>query len=103
MNTLLLFLFVLGIEVLAYRLVYPRAVGGNVKRLLLADLLMSSLLLLTVGLKYWGSGVAFSFGLFDLNWFWATLLFAAVVESMLFSQYCKRFAIKLSNFDKASS
>ncbi len=101
MNTLLLFLFVLGIEVLAYRLVYPRVVAGNIKRLLLADLVMSSLLLITVGLKYWGSGVAFSFGLFDLNWFWATLLFAAGVESVLFSQYCKRFNIKLGDFDKA--
>lgn len=96
MNTLLLFLFVLGVEVLAYVLVYPKVVKNSIKRLLIADLVMTSTLLVAVAVNYWGTGVAFDFWLFSLNWFWATLLFAIVVESVLFPWYCKRFGIDLT-------
>ncbi|WGZ94408.1 MAG: hypothetical protein QJT81_21980 [Candidatus Thiothrix putei] len=84
MNTLLLFLTVLTVEVLAYVLVYPKIVKNSVKRLVMADIIMSSSLLAAVAAYCWGTGVKFDFWLFSLNWFWATLLCAALVESVLF-------------------
>lgn len=96
MNTLTLFGFVLGIQLLAYGMVYPRLAGANFQRLVVLSLGVDILVFSVVGWHYWGSGVGFDFGLFSVNWFWATLLCSLVVESVLFPWYAKRFQIDLN-------
>lgn len=96
MNTWLLFWLVGGMLLLMYALVYPRLVGGSLKRLLISDTLVTVSLFVVVGTTFWGSDAEFDFGLFSLNWFWATLLCAVLVESVLFPWYAQRFGIDLT-------
>ncbi len=96
MNTLLLALLVGGFNVLAYLLIYPRLVQSNVKRLVIADLFLSLALLGCVGAVYAGSDTRFDFGIFNLNWFFATFLLDFAAELVLFPWYRKRFKIDLS-------
>ncbi|WP_020397198.1 hypothetical protein [Thiolinea disciformis] len=95
MNTLLLVFLVGGANILAYGFIYPKLVQGHVKRLIISDLVLSLVLLTCVGATYSGTDTRFDFGLFSLNWFFATLLISFVFELFLFPWYQKRFNIQL--------
>ncbi len=94
MNTIILAAFVLGLVMLAYLLIYPSVVQGDFVRLVWADVVLSIVAFSVVGAKFWGTGVPFSFGLFETNWLLATLLLFLVFESYFFPRYCRQFGIK---------
>ncbi len=95
MNTLILSGFVLGMTMLAYLLIYPRVVQGDVTRLIAADVALTVVSLSVVGAKFWGTDTSFSFGLFETNWAVATILIFLIFESFFCPRYCRRFGIDL--------
>jgi hypothetical protein len=99
MPTVILCLFVVGMATLAYEMIYPVLVKGHFKRLITADLLLTMVTLTIVGMRFWGSDQAFSFGLFDTNWFIATFIAFFAAEALLVPRYCRRFGINLFNPD----
>lgn len=64
----------------AYFSVYPKLAGKNINKVAIYDCLASGLALIIVASKYWGSDVGFDFLMFELNWFWFTLLSYSVLE-----------------------
>jgi hypothetical protein len=95
MPTVILFLFALGVGLLAYELIYPVVVAGSFNRLIIADLCLTIATLTVVGAKFMGTDHLFSFGLFELSWLPATLLCLFAVEGVLVPRYCRRFGINL--------
>ncbi|QYJ75338.1 MULTISPECIES: hypothetical protein [Shewanella] len=86
----------LAIIVLAYGLVYPRVAGSDFQRISICDLGASGLALLTVGMKYWGTGAAFNLLFTEVNWFWFTLVSYFVLELPAIFWYFKKYGVKLS-------
>lgn len=86
-ETLLLASFLLVVYAILYGFVYPKFVQNKAQRLLLFDVLASLALVILVGQAYWNSGVRFSFGLFAVNWFWALLILAMLIEPVFMMFY----------------
>ncbi len=84
----------------AFWLAYPRWVGSEIKRLVVADSLVTLAMLLVVGARFWGQGVVFDLWLFETNWFWASLVFYLLVTSVQLPLYCRRFGIQLNDFGR---
>lgn len=103
MNTLLLLLLVVGVQGLLYGLIYPKAVQRNLQRLVWLDSLFALLLFVVVGVKYWGTGHQFDFGLFSTNWLLATLLLYVPVSCVFLMGYCRRFNMGLRDLGEAFS
>lgn len=93
MPTLILFLFVFGMTALAYRLVYPVVAGDSLRRLVIGDFVLMAIVFGVVGYRFYGSGTSFDLGLFEADWFLATLLSLCVSEAVLLPAYCRRFNI----------
>ncbi|PKG85014.1 hypothetical protein CXF85_05230 [Colwellia sp. 75C3] len=68
------------IIVIAYTWVYPKLAGKDINKVAIFDCVTSGLALVIVANKYWGSGIELNFLLFELNWFWFTLLSYSVIE-----------------------
>jgi hypothetical protein len=68
------------IIVIAYTWVYPKLAGKDINKVAIFDCVTSGLALVIVANKYWGSGIELHFLLFELNWFWFTLLSYSVIE-----------------------
>jgi hypothetical protein len=68
------------IIVIAYVWVYPTLAGKNINKVAIFDCVTSGIALVIVANKYWGSGIELKFLLFELNWFWFTLLNYSVIE-----------------------
>jgi len=68
------------IIVIAYFSVYPKVAGADINKVALCDCVASSLALVIVASKYWGTAVQFDFLIVQVNWFWFTLLSYGVIE-----------------------
>jgi hypothetical protein len=95
MNTVVLAGFIFGATALAYLLVYPKLVQGNIVRLFIGDLALTSAVLSVVASKFWNTSETFSFGFFETNWFISTMLIFFAVEALFIGSYCRKFGIKL--------
>ena len=78
------------ILLMAYVLVYPKMAANNIFTLSCLDLLFSSITLLAVGTKYWGSGRQFNILIGEANWFWFTLITYVLIETPLTLWYMKK-------------
>jgi hypothetical protein len=65
---------------IAYTWVYPKLAGKDINKVAIFDCVTSGIALVIVANKYWGSGIELNFLLFELNWFWFTLLSYSVIE-----------------------
>lgn len=90
-------ILILNIVILAmaYLVVYPKTVGGNLNKLLVNDIIASLTALLVAGSVFWGSDYQFNLIVTNLNWFWFTLLTYAVLEIPLMLWYLKKYNISL--------
>ncbi|PKI16441.1 hypothetical protein [Colwellia sp. 12G3] len=68
------------IIVIAYVSVYPKLAGKNINKVALFDFVASGLAIFIVANKYWGTAIHFDFLMFELNWFWFTLLSYSILE-----------------------
>ena len=87
------------IIVIAYLWVYPKHAGKDINKVSIFDCVTSGLALVIVANKYWGSGIELNFLLFELNWFWFTLLSYSVIEIPIAIWYFSTTFIKGSKGD----
>ncbi|MFC3094906.1 hypothetical protein DRW07_17655 [Alteromonas sediminis] len=83
------------IVAVAYTSVFPVLAGKNVKKIALLDLIASVISLCIVGSVYWGNDFGFSLGLFEVNWFWYTLITYGLCEIPAYLWYVKKHRITL--------
>ena len=93
LNILILNLVIL---LLAYFALYPRVAGGDVMKVAYYDLIATGTALMIVGMVFWGSERQFSLLLFDVNWFWFTLLTYLGIELPFMSWYFKKYNVLAS-------
>ncbi len=79
--------------VIAYFWVYPKFCGANLTKLVINDLLAIIVVLIIVGYHFWGSGVAFSLLVTEVNWFWFTFITYTVMEIPLIQWYFKKYKV----------
>ncbi len=79
---------------IAYAWVYPTTAGKNINKVALFDCVASGLAIVIVANKYWGKGIEFNSLLFELNWFWFTLLSYSVIEIPIALWYFRASLIK---------
>ncbi len=80
----------LTIIVVAYFSIYPKVAGYDVKKVVWCDLLASLLALLIVGYKYLGTGQEFDLLLWQVNWFWFTIISYSLIEIPVALWYFRR-------------
>jgi len=90
----------LGIVAIAYGWVYPRVAGNDGNKIALNDVMASLVSLLIAGILFWDSGQRFNALLFDLNWFWFTLLTYALIEIPFMLWYFNKHDVWQSFFDE---
>lgn len=88
-------LFAAATMAFAYVAVYPRLRTKTLNRLMQLDLVLTPLLLVTVGFVYAGTNTQFSLVVFTVPWWAYTILCASLVEVPLFLWFCKRWNIDL--------
>lgn len=81
---------------LAYFLIYPRVAGSDVNKIMMNDLLASSVSLGVAGFLFWDSRQEFYAVFFHLNWFWFSLLTYMVIELPAFIWYCRKYGVRFS-------
>ncbi|MCG7535404.1 hypothetical protein [Pseudoalteromonas sp. OOF1S-7] len=79
---------------LAYFVIYPRYAGSDLKKVSIQDLIATLVSLAIVGSVYYGSGLAFSLILFEVNWAWFTIITFTLIELPLCYWYAKRHGVK---------
>ncbi|WP_046006594.1 hypothetical protein [Pseudoalteromonas rubra] len=79
---------------LAYFVIYPRYAGSDLKKVSIQDLIATLVSLAIVGSVYYGSGLAFSLVLFEVNWAWFTVITFTLIELPLCYWYAKRHGVK---------
>ncbi|RZM83192.1 hypothetical protein [Pseudoalteromonas rubra] len=79
---------------LAYFVIYPRYAGSDLKKVSIQDLIATLVSLAIVGSVYYGSGLAFSLLLFEVNWAWFTVITFTLIELPLCYWYAKRHGVK---------
>ena len=79
---------------IAYAWVYPKLAEKNINKVALFDCVTSGLALIIVANKYWGTTVSFDFLMFELNWFWFTLLSYSIIEIPVAIWYFRTILIK---------
>ena len=84
----------LSLILISYLLVYPWLVGSNFDKLVINDLIVSSISLLISGSIFWGAGVNFNALLFTANWFWFSILTYLIIELPFMTRYMKKYAPK---------
>ncbi|WP_372762959.1 hypothetical protein [Pseudoalteromonas sp.] len=85
-----LLLLVVTVITLGYGFIYPRFAGNSLKKLSIQDLFATAITLFIAGNLYYGSGVKFSWLLFEVNWFWFTFLSYLVIEIPVCIAYAKK-------------
>ncbi|KEJ88352.1 hypothetical protein [Sulfitobacter donghicola] len=95
-HELKVFIFAAAVIAFAYVAIYPRMTEKTLNRMMVLDLGLSAVLVVIVGLLYYGSGIRFSMVLFTVPWWVFTLLSAAIVEIPFFIWFCKKWDIDLS-------
>jgi hypothetical protein len=83
------------IILLAYLSIYPKLAGNSVNKIAFYDALTSGFALLVVGFNYWGSGYEFDLLIFDVNWFWFTIVTYFLIEIPIMVWYFKNQKVKL--------
>lgn len=68
------------IIILAYAAIYPKIAGKNLHKIAMLDCITTSVAIVIVASKYWATGIELSFLLFELNWFWFTLITYSIIE-----------------------
>ncbi|KGJ97488.1 hypothetical protein [Colwellia psychrerythraea] len=85
------------IIIVAYLSIYPKLAGNNLNKVAMFDCLASGVALIIVASKYWETGIIFDFLMFELNWFWFTLLSYGVLEIPVALWY---FRLEITQFYK---
>lgn len=94
-HELTVFLVAGAVMALAYLVLYPRLRTKTLGRMMQLDLLLTVALLGVVGLRFYGTGTAFSVIFFDLPWWAFTVLSATAVEAPLFVWFCRKWGIDM--------
>ena len=84
----------LSLILISYLLVYPWFVGSNFDKLIINDLIVSSISLLISGSIFWGEEVNFNALLFTANWFWFSVLTYLIIEFPFMTRYMKKYAVE---------
>ncbi len=79
----------------AYTAIYPRMPVKTLNGMMVLDLGLTAVLMLVVGLAYFGTGTAFSLVLFTVPWWAFTFLAALVIEVPFFYSFCKRWDVDM--------
>ena len=90
------FLFAAAVMLFAYTALYPRLPKKTIFTMMVVDIILTSAILLAVGILYFGTGTPFSLIFFDVPWWLFAFLSAAIVEVPLFMWFCKRWNIDLN-------
>lgn len=89
---------ILGI---AYLGIFPTMAQKTLNRLMAVDAVLMGLALLTVGALFAGQALRFSLILFEVNWFWFTLITYGLIEVPLFLRFAKAHGIRLDGEDRS--
>ena len=87
MPELLIITLNITIILIAYLLVYPKVAGSDGNKVASNDIIASCLSLLVAGSIFWNTGQVFNTILFDLNWFWFTIITYLILELPLMLWY----------------
>lgn len=83
----------LGIIVFAYFFIYPKYAKKDMRKMSMFDLILSLLSLVIAGFLFWGQGIKFNAILFNLNWFWFSLLTYFLIEAPFIYGYYKKYDV----------
>ena len=89
MNELLVVFYLMATIAVAYLWFYPKFVGENVKQMMWLDVVVTSIPLGISALLFWQSDPVFRLFIFDLNWFFFTLITMFLIELPIFLLYLK--------------
>ena len=89
MNELLVVFYLMATIAVAYLWFYPKFVGENVKLMMWLDVVVTSIPLGISALLFWQSDPVFRLFIFDLNWFFFTLITMFLIELPIFLLYLK--------------
>ncbi|CCQ09656.1 hypothetical protein PALB_5040 [Pseudoalteromonas luteoviolacea B = ATCC 29581] len=81
--------------IICYGFINPRFSGSNFNKICFQDALASLVVFSIVGSIYYGKGVTFSLVIFEVNWFWFTLITYGAIELLCFMIYKKRYGIDM--------
>lgn len=87
-------LLVLIVLTFCYGIINPRFSGSDFNKIAMQDLLSSLVVFGVVGSTYYGSGKIFTVFGFEMDWFLFTLVVYALIESLCFIWYKKRYGIE---------
>lgn len=82
------------IIIMAYAWLYPKIASKKLKRIVFVDCAASGTALIIVANKYWGVDIEFGFLMYELNWFWFTLISYSVIEIPIAIWYFRTLRIK---------
>lgn len=88
-NELLIVFYILATLAAAYLWFYPKVVGENVKLMAWMDVLVTGIPVAISGLLFWESDPTLTLVIFDLNWFFFTLLAMFAIELPVFFLYLR--------------
>ncbi len=81
----------------AYFSVYPKLAGYDINKVAWYDLVSSTLAIIIVGYKYWGTGQEFELLFWQVNWFWFTFISYLLVEIPVAIWYFRRLLFNKSD------
>ena len=90
---LIIILLNLTVVLISYFYIYPKAAGSDINKIAMHDLIASIICLVVAGSLYWGSDINFSLILFEVNWFWFTLISYAAIETPFMLRYFKKYGV----------
>jgi hypothetical protein len=90
----ILILNVTGLAV-AYLGIYPTLPGLSALRLILADVVVTTVLMIAAGALFWGTGTRFSLVLFSVNWAVFSFVTLLAMEWPLYRWFSRRHGIEL--------
>ncbi|WP_163931114.1 hypothetical protein [Paraferrimonas sp. SM1919] len=76
---------------IAYFYVYPKFVKDNLKALTMNDIVSNIVALVVIGSLYGGTEQTFSLLLFEVDWFWFTLITFFLMEAPFALAYLKKY------------
>ena len=88
-NELLIVFYILATLATAYLWFYPKVIGENVKLMAWMDVLVTGIPVAISALLFWESDPTFRLFIFDLNWFFFTLLVMFAIELPIFLLYLR--------------
>lgn len=89
MNELLVVFYILATLAVAYLWFYPKFIGNNLKLMAWVDIIVTSIPVGISAILFWQTDPTFRFFVFDLNWFFFTVLALTIIELPIFLLYLK--------------